>query len=238
MQAPKAIISLSALALGLTIGHTAANAASFELLSNFTDDDFRAIINSGTFTEDYVAESRIGDGAGAATYELALKEPSVVKPIKDKGFNWENKKTYDFELKSENGKVTYKVGGTELSSFDLVDMSPNNTVYIRAFAGPENTKVKLTNITVDGNTYGGHFMANGDNNQREYLKVTDINGDFTITGQSIFAWSDTDRPRNSNVAYQFKVGNEESVSAETVPEPASALALLGVALAGVAFKKH
>ena len=73
------IFSMVLASLGLALSASDVNAARFELLPNFDDQDFDALIDEGTFVEDYRAESRIG-ADGSRDYELALIEGPSTQP--------------------------------------------------------------------------------------------------------------------------------------------------------------
>ena len=232
----KVIFSTVLASLGLTVGASDASAARFELLPNFDDQDFDALIDDGTFVEDYRAESRIG-ADGSRDYELALIEGPSTQPTVQKQFSWGNGDTYDFSLTSDGSTVTYTVVDTILTSNSLVDSSGINTVYIRALANLADTSVELNNIQVDQENFQETISADGNGDQIEYLKITDIDSDFTLTGTSSFAWTG-DKPLRSNLAYQFKVGTQTpegpNPAPTPVPEPAS-ISLFSLGLLSLAF---
>ena len=229
------IFSMALASLGLTIGASNASAARFELLPNFDDQDFDALIDDGTFVEDYRAESRIG-ADGSRDYELALIEGPSSQPTVQKQFSWGNGDAYDFSLTADGSTVTYTVGDTTLTSTSLIDSSGINTVYIRALAKAD-TSVELTNIGVDQENFQETISADGNGDQIEYLRITDIDSGLTLSGTSIFAWTG-DKPLRSNLAYQLKVGTQTpegpSPAPTPVPEPAS-ISLFSLGLLGLAF---
>lgn len=236
MNAIKIFLSLSGAALGVALSAASANAVSFELLSDLTDEEFNS--PSFDFSQRLVGESRIGD-VGIGEFELQILD-DVDDPVEQAQFVWENGEFYEFELDIAGGNVTYTVEGTTLFEEDFLDAF--NVLFIRAFAEMNRfpgSSVDLRNITVDGVAYEPSFGTEA-GDMAEYLRVSDLGEDATlnITGEAAFSWTG-DRPLRSNLAYQFKVGEEEgggTTAPTPVPEPATislfSLGVLSLAMAG------
>ncbi len=57
----------------------------------------------------------------------------------------------------------------------------------------------------------------------DYLQISGITAPFKLTGQSVFSWTGTTTPKNSQLAYQIKV---VSGATQSVPEPSTVGALI------------
>lgn len=230
------ILSLSGVAVGVALHAASANAVSFELLGDLTDEEFNS--PAFDFGQRLVGESRIGD-VGAGEFELQILNDED-DPVEKAQFVWDNGEFYEFELNIEGGDITYTVGETTLLEENVVDSF--NVLFIRAFAEMNRfpgSSVDLRNITVDGVAYEPSFGTEA-GDMVEYLRVSDLGEDATlnVTGEAAFSWSG-ERPRRSELAYQFKVGEEEGDGAPAptpVPEPTTislfSLGILSLAMAG------
>jgi hypothetical protein len=69
----------------------------------------------------------------------------------------------------------------------------------------------------------------------DYLRVSDISNPFVLTGQTQLFWSGTNPPRNSQLAYQVKVGSSSKTS---VPEPGTIAAIALTAFAGLGYTRR
>ncbi|MBZ8181622.1 PEP-CTERM sorting domain-containing protein [Oscillatoria salina] len=224
----KGFIALSLATVGLAISSAAANAITFELKSDWNrDTEFIGLINSGEFKEEFVAESRIGDSSGNATYEVGLLDfDNNNLPVAQSNYGWTNGEAVDFTLELNGGLLNYTVGNKLLSSQafsgDLIE-----DLLIRARSS-DNSTMSLVNLALNGVSLPDLIANPG---EVKYLEVGDLATNFTLTGTSIMSWTG-DRPRNSHLAYQIKAGvlttNDDIAS---VPEPAT-ISLLSLGVVG------
>lgn len=171
----------------------------------------------------WVAEGRIGDLGGAATFELDAGQ-STAAPADTAQFAWSNNQPVDFTLSFDQG--------TNVLSFDVmgtsVSFSPSaafDDLYIRTAAIRDISTVSLDGMLVDGSDAIPQVISSGPND-RDIIRVQNagLADGFTLTGTATLAWDPSNVPVNSQLAFQFKAGI-------TVPTPASAalLGTLGVA---------
>ena len=211
--------------VGLSLVSGVASAATVTSLPDFTDDQFDGLIDSGEFTEVFVAEGRIGNNSlNPAERELGINDKAGT-PVQSAQFVWGNGTVYDFTLEYTDSTVNYNVGGTLLSSQAFSD--PIDTIYIRT-KETANSNVRLNIDSL--NTFSA--PSDDDSDDVDYVLVEDISAPFKLTGTVSFDWTG-DQPTRSNLAYQIKVG-----TSEPVPEPLTILGS-GVALGfGALLKKE
>ncbi|MGB3511063.1 MAG: PEP-CTERM sorting domain-containing protein [Microcoleaceae cyanobacterium] len=233
MKTFKSYLPIVLATLGFVSIPTAANAVSFNAMGDsFTDTVFRSEIESGKFTELFVAESRIG--LQGSERELGINTATGAN-VADGQFNWVNGQAVDFSLNYDGSQVTYTVGGVQLNS---TDFSGNvDKIYLRTTGSGGNKagSMSLSNLMFNGQSYSGLSstgIAGGDRDV-DYLAITAINSPFTFTGTSTMSWTDN-KPARSNLAYQIKVGTSNS---EEVPEPLTILGTVAALGFGVGFKK-
>ncbi|MEQ9359898.1 PEP-CTERM sorting domain-containing protein [Coleofasciculus chthonoplastes] len=210
--------------VGMSIVSGVASAATVTRLPDFTDDQFDGLINSGEFTELFVAEGRIGNNSpNQAERELGINDKAGT-PVQSAQFVWGNGTVYDFTLEYTGSTVNYNVGGTLLNSTAFTE--PIDTIYIRT----KETANSNLRLNIDSlNTFSA--PSDNDSDDVDYVLIEDISAPFTLTGTISFDWTGAP-PNRSNLAYQIKVGTKP------VPEP---LTILGSGLAlgfGALLKKE
>ncbi len=235
MKTLKAISTLAAATIGITMGATTANAATFEALPDLTDQQFNDLLTDGLFKEDFIAESRGGTAGLSGDFEIDIQD--VIPPgpggppVDTSQFKWENGVPVMFKLEYDGSKLTYTVGDKVIMASDIQELSSLNSMLIRTRSNSDGSVMELSDIVVDGMAYNG-VVRSEDGDTIDYLKVTDIGNSFVMTGKSTMSWvgDDGDIPTRSRLAYQIKVGKMH----EDVPEPASllSLGLLGGVIAG------
>lgn len=178
-------------------------------LSRLESDAAMSLLNP---TVSCVAEGRIGDAAGKATFELDLGR-STAAPDTQAQFGWVNGQATPMSLRYDKaaGQMTFTVGQTSLTyGFDgLV-----TDLFLRTRAGAAGSSMTLTGLTLNGlgiDATGSNY-ASGHDTDILWIHAPALNDGFELTGLTTMAWSGT-MPRNSNLAYQIKMG------AASVPEP-------------------
>ncbi|WP_157951260.1 PEP-CTERM sorting domain-containing protein [Cyanothece sp. BG0011] len=231
------------IALGVGLSTSVAQAATFTDLSGFGDSDFNNAKNSGLFEEDWVAEGRIGnDNPESGVWEQGIwnwTTNSSNSLVEQGGLDWNSGGAVAFTINyqaADGGTLTYTLGGQTISSTNLTEASrfPNglNALYIRTRSNNAGDSVSLNNFQLvdDNGTFNYNTpLDSSDGDTVNYLLISDIEGDFTLTGDATLSWL-TSRPNNSALAFQVKGGN-------VVPEP---FTILGSATAlgfGTFFKK-
>ncbi len=231
-----AVVGLAA--IGFTIAPSSASAFSLVNRSGFTDADFENLRTQGQFTELFVAESRMGDNLkSAGNHEIDILGDTKKTFTPDQAGNrtWVNGEILDFVLEYTGSQVTYTVGGQTLSSSTFSGGATD--IFLRTFAKPVGSKSSLSDLIFNGTSIGslgsaaittaGVITADTD-----YLQISGVTAPFKLAGKSSFAWTGT-APRNSNIAYQIKVGN----SPQSVPEPGMVAAIVVAGVAAINKRK-
>lgn len=228
------LCALGLTALGLFMVPESAQAFTLVNNTGFTDRDFNQQITDGTFSELFVAEGRIGDRGGAATYELSINDDVVkgAKPVTQTQFDWQNGQEYEFSLEYDGSMVNYILAGKTLSTSNF--SGPINSIFFRTSAG-KNTTTSLTNLMFNGGAIGSLSSSLNDSRDIDYLQLKDISSPFIITGKASMSWEGT-APKNSLNAFQIKVGNAPKAK---VPEPGTigAIFLTGITTLALSKKK-
>jgi hypothetical protein len=227
-----AVIGLAA--IGLVIAPKEASAFTLVNRAGFSDTDFQNLQNQGKFTELFVAESRMGDNsttAGNHEIDILGDTKKSFTPDQKGDRTWVSGQILDFSLEYTGSKVTYKVGNQTLSSStfsgDVTD------IFLRTFSNVAGSKSTLSNLAFNGTSIGSLESAFGKSSDIDYLQITDVATPFKLTGKTSFTWTGT-APRNSNLAYQIKVGNSPS---KDVPEPGMVAAMVVAGAAGAINKR-
>ncbi len=155
---------------------------------------------------------------------------------------WVNGEGVDFSLVFDSlaKTLTYTVAGVTVRKTSILE-NYFSDLYIRTSARVEGSSIVVDNLfladekmsaavnaTSSAACAGGVGCSYFD---AEYLHISNIVGNFTLTGRSTMSWAEGSKPRNSQLAYQIKlVEGKPDVS---VPEPTALLALGAVGLLAV-----
>lgn len=174
------------------------------------DAEFLALAPVLTF----VAEGRIGDRGGAATFELDLGAETAA-PATTAQYDWLSGVVEPFSLSYDSGSqlVTFVLGGKTLlyttASGTLTD------IFVRTRAVNLNTTVVVSDLILDGDAVGDVSSATGDG--IDYLRILGgtLADGFVLTGNATLTWSGT-APTQSRLAFQIKLGTtDEHVGVES-----------------------
>jgi hypothetical protein len=186
-----------ALAALLAIPCTAAAALSTSHLA--TDADLLTLQPA----VDFVAEGRIGDLGGAATFELDLGA-STSSPAVMVQYAWQNGVTEPFTLVYDAtvGEARFTLGG-----HTLVYSTPlgADELFVRTRAIPAGASVAVKDMTLDGEIVGDLSQASGDGLDILRIQGGTLMDGFVLHGNAVLAWSDAP-PTQSRLAFQIKVG--------------------------------
>lgn len=225
MKLKQSLLTALLTTTGLWLSSTSANAFTLggHLTSegNGADLAYNALFpgNNSDLHTAFVAESRFGDLGGAAEKEFKIFDHQG-SPSNEENFAWENGKAYNFKLEflgalgwtyslfdSLNNSLLTSVSGQFENAFD--------TLFIRTRA-TKDTSVVVDNLFLDGIAVGDQSQVSGVAGDFgvDYLRINDIVDPFVLTGRSTMSWVGTPNPLRSELAYQIKV-----VDLESVPEP-------------------
>jgi hypothetical protein len=183
------LILPAAASAALTVSHLASDADLFALSPTYA----------------FIAEGRIGDGAGAATFELDLG-PDTGAPAVTAQYGWVSAAVEPFTLVYSPGLglVTFTLGGKTLVYAPLLGFTD---VFVRTRAVEAGTAVTVTDLVLDGVAVADLSSAVG----ADGLDILRIQGGvladgFTLTGNAVLSWTGA-RPSQSRLAFQIKVGD-------------------------------
>lgn len=220
------ILSIFIATLGWCIAGSSALAAYLAPMSGYTESDWNEKVTGGGFVEEFNISSYIGDGGGPF-YELEVNDiesPDLVKSTQQKQFSFFTETRVDFSLTLEDGVLSYNVGGETLMVEDFKN-NPNldiNGMMLMANS-TDSSDVVLENLALDGmSTMESLASKSGDS---DFLQITGIDKDFMLTGTQVYTWDDGNRPDNSALGYNIKVGKFQPVAQaniqQEIPEPST-----------------
>ncbi|WP_071189553.1 choice-of-anchor W domain-containing protein [Trichormus sp. NMC-1] len=248
----KSFLVLGLVTLGLGLAPNQAKAVTITPLTSqdatpgFDDTDFNLLLDNGDFKELFVAEGRIGNNAGNGTQELSINKDVAIggAPVDQDQLTWGNGKLWDFSLQYDGSQVTYKI-------FESGNSTATQTLHSTQFTGPatdiflrtrarDNTtsttsnSITLSDLVFNGTSIGNLSSVGSATRDIDYLHLSNITTNFTLTGKTSFSWTGT-TPTNSNLAFQIKVGT--SPQSESVPEPGMLGGICLAATIGAAMSK-
>jgi hypothetical protein len=180
----------------LTVSHVATDAEMLGLLSDTL----------------FVGEGRIGDGAGAATFEVDLGGDTG-NPAMTAQYDWPNGTAVPWTLSYDG--MTHMVTFT-VDNITLQYVSPLNgftDVFVRSRAVNTGSEMRVNNLVLDGNAAGDASDAIGDGLDILWISGGVLADGFVLTGQATMSWTG-DRPTQSRLAFQIKIGTLATVYVE------------------------
>jgi hypothetical protein len=159
-----------------------------------------------------VAEGRIGDRGGAATFELDLGD-NTGNPAATAQYPWLSGVAEPFTLTYDKvtNVVTFTLGGRILTYSPAVSF---REFFVRTRAVDASASVQVVDLVLNGQGVGDVSAATGPDDL-DILAVSgvDIYQGFTLTGVAVLTWTGT-APTQSRLAFQIKVGNAPTVPVE------------------------
>ena len=234
----------------IAVLHTALNPSVAQAVtfipqpSTFNDNDFNNTKSNtiAPFTqawqEDWVAEVRGGNNALNGTQELSINNwinnttaPGAAQTTPAQNI-FTSGEAVNFSVSYDGINANF-LWGTNLAAASQKTLSTSNltessrfpqgldSIFIRLRSN-STSSFKLSNLVVNGQSYSGSMLANSADNL-DYLLITGITNNFTLTGTATLAWTSAAIPSNSNLDMTVKMGYG------AVPEP---LTIAGSVLAG------
>jgi hypothetical protein len=167
-----------------------------------TDGEMLALLTDTLF----VAEGRIGDRGGAATFEVDLGGDTGA-PATTAQYNWQSGAPVNWTL-------TYN-HVTDLITFTLdtvvlqytTPLSGFSDVFVRTRAVNADSEILVDNLVLDGVGVGDNSNANGNLDGLDILWISGgtLTDGFTLTGRTTMTWTGP-APTQSRLAFQLKVG--------------------------------
>ena len=191
-----AIAVLSGAASALTTQHIA------------TDAEMLALISDTLF----VAEGRIGDLGGAATFELDLG-PDTGHPAQQANYAWVSGRLEPFTLTYDSATkvVTFTLGGHTLTY--VTPYMQFGDMFVRTRAYNVGTSVVVNDLVLNGVNVGDQSSATGEGLDILWISEHAIANGFTLTGTAVLSWTGAP-PTQSRLAFQIKVAKLAQVGVE------------------------
>ncbi len=233
----RTILLSGLLALGLAAPGSAA-VDTYRFGGSSADNDFRTVCNTAA-CELAVAEGKIGDMGGAATWEVGLGVPTTAISPTTAQNSWTAQRGFNLIYDADGGaggggKLTFIVSGSTPNDLTRdVSLGGASTIFIRAF-GSSTTSMNLTNLTFAQGS-SSHLLDGGalsSNSTAQYLAFFgfDSTADWTVAGTAALGT----RVAGSNPAFQIKI-----TDVPPIPLPAAGLLLLGgLGALGVAARRR
>jgi hypothetical protein len=160
----------------------------------------------------FVAEGRIGDRGGAATFELDLGD-NTGNPATTAQYAWQSGVAEPFTVSYNKitNVATFTLGGRVLTYSPAVSFKE---FFVRTRAVDANTSVQVYDLVLNGLSVGDLSAAAGPDDL-DILAVSgvDLYQGFTLAGNAVLIWTGTP-PTQSRLAFQIKVGNAPTVPSE------------------------
>jgi hypothetical protein len=200
-----AIVSLAAFGLTLILS---TGAFAFTVSHLATDAELLALISDTIF----VAEGRIGDLGGAATFELDLGQ-STAAPNTTAQYPWINGAVEPFTLtyNSGTGLITFTLGGKVLAYTTPFPMFGD--IFIRTRAVDADRSVMVGDLVLNGGSVGDVSSAVGPGLDILWISGAPLSNGFILTGTATLAWIGP-APTQSRLAFQIKVAKLSVVGTE------------------------
>jgi hypothetical protein len=172
-----------------------------------TDAEMLAYIQNIAF----VAEGRIGDRGGVATFELDLGDDTG-NPYTTAQHPWQSGVAEPFTVAYDKpgNEVTFTLGGKTLAYTPAVSFKE---FFVRTRATELNTAIQVYDLVLNGQPLGDISSATGPGLDILAVSGVDLAQGFTLTGTAVMTWTGT-APTQSRLAFQIKVGNAPTVPAE------------------------
>ena len=190
------LAALSGAASALTTQHIA------------TDAELLALISDTLF----VAEGRIGDLGGAATFELDLGHDTA-HPSTQANYAWVSEAIEPFSLSYDavTKVVSFSLGGHTLTY--VTPYMQFGDLFVRTRALNVGTSVSVYDLVLNGVSVGDQSTATGDGLDILWISEHAIANGFTLTGAAVLSWTGTP-PTQSRLAFQIKVAKLAQVGVE------------------------
>ena len=178
---------LSTSAFSLTVKHLSTDTALLALISDTL----------------FVAEGRIGDLGGAATFELDLGQ-STSAPNTMAQYGWVNGQVEPFTLTYDSGTklVTFVLGGRTLTYTPPFPMFGD--IFVRTRAVDSGREIVVQSLVLNGQSVGDVSHAVGDGLDILWISGGSLANGFTLTGTATLSWTGAP-PTQSRLAFQIKV---------------------------------
>jgi hypothetical protein len=178
------------------------------LVAERPEDNPDHAANDLDFVQGAVAELRIGDRGGRATFEADVGH-STARPHETAQVDWVNGEPVDVTIAydPEAAAFTLTLGQQTLST---VPALAGRDLLLRARSTRSSARMVLTDLSLDGLPLDADVDSAGpfSDDGRNVLHVHGrwLEEGFTLTGRAILSWDPADVPRQSHLALQVGFG--------------------------------
>jgi hypothetical protein len=210
--------------------------------------DLGAGLADGWTHRSFVAEGQIGTAATSpGSAWSGAHEADVGKGTSGSytthQFRWSDRAWYNFELRFDGDTATWTMdkGGAQERSASYSAFNPFGefdglTFRLRASDGTGN-RISLRDITLNSVAVGSGTISwqppsgSSDNHYWALSDTGSLSSGFVLGGQVQFDWSNSHRPRDSQLSFYIK--GADAPDTPPIPEPGT-LTMLGMGVAGFA----
>jgi hypothetical protein len=182
----------------LTTSHIGTDAEMLDLLSDSL----------------FVAEGRIGDGAGAATFEVDLGGDTGA-PATTAQYAWPNGGAVAWSVHYNHltHLITFTVDTVVLQW--ATPLSGFTDLFVRTRAVNADTQILVDDLVLDAQNVGdaSQAVANSDGLDILWIAGGTLTDGFTLSGTTTMSWAGA-MPTQSRLAFQVKVGTLSTVGTE------------------------
>ncbi|MDH4036512.1 MAG: hypothetical protein OEX18_01155 [Candidatus Krumholzibacteria bacterium] len=201
-------LSMFAAAAALASALSVTPAAALVVQHIATDAELLALLSDELF----VAEGRIGDGAGAATFEIDLGGDTGA-PATSAQYAWPNGGAVNWTLHYNNvtNLITFTVDTVVLQW--TTPLSGFTDLFVRTRAVNADTEILVDDLVLDAENIGDASHAVADGLDILWIAGGALADGFTLTGTTTMSWGGA-MPTQSRLAFQIKVGVTNTVPTE------------------------
>ena len=201
-------LSMFAAAAALASALSVTPGAALVVQHIATDAELLALLSDELF----VAEGRIGDGAGAATFEIDLGGDTGA-PATSAQYAWPNGGAVNWTLHYNNvtNLITFTVDTVVLQW--TTPLSGFTDLFVRTRAVNADTEILVDDLVLDAENIGDASHAVADGLDILWIAGGALADGFTLTGTTTMSWGGA-MPTQSRLAFQIKVGVTNTVPTE------------------------
>lgn len=179
-----------------------ASPATAELRTSHlaTDAEMLALLSDTLF----VGEGRIGDGWGAATFEIDVGGDTG-DPATTAQYGWPNGTAVPWTLTYNHMTNLVVLVIDDITLMYTTPLSGFTDIFVRARAVNVDTDILVDDLVLDGETIYDASQATGNGLDILWIAGATLSDGFTISGRTTMTWTGSP-PTQSRLAFQIKVG--------------------------------
>ena len=191
----------------VTLALPSSSSAALNVSHLATDAEMLSLLSDTLF----VAEGRIGDRGGAATFEIDLGQ-STGSPETSAQYDWQSGVPVPFALTYDyiTNDVVFTVDDVVL--YWTSELSGYSDIFVRMRAVNADSEILVDDLILDVEAVNDAAYAEGNGSGLDILWINGgtMGNGFTLTGTVTMSWTGTP-PSQSRLAFQIKVGKLQGV---------------------------